>query len=89
MKKLRDIFWCIVLLGCQPAVSAQLSISGQASDLKAVVSGVAFPSGLSKDLKSGLTNNILIRLELLRDSQVEARADVLLAVRYDLWDEVF
>jgi hypothetical protein len=89
VRKLRDLFCCIVVLGCQPALSAQLSISGQGSELKTVVSGVAFPTGLPQDLKSGLTNNILIRLELLHDSKVEAQADVLLAVRYDLWEEVF
>lgn len=89
MKKLRDVFCCFVVLGCQPALSAQLSISAQASDIKTVVSGVAFPAALPTDLKSGLTNNILIRLELLRDSHVEAHTDVLLAVRYDLWEEVF
>jgi hypothetical protein len=89
VRRLRDLFCCIVVLGCQPALSAQLSISGQGYDLKTVVSGVAFPTRLPQDLKSGLSNNILIRLELLHDSQIDAQADVLLAVRYDLWEEVF
>jgi hypothetical protein len=80
---------CIAVLGGRPVLSAQLAIGGDAAGLRTVISGVIFPSRLPQDLKSGLTSNILIHLELLRDAQVEAQADVLVAVRYDLWDEVY
>jgi len=80
---------CVAILALQPAFSAQLAISLQASNLKTLISDVAFPARLPQDLKSGLTNSILIRLSRLRGSQGEAQADVLVAVRYDLWDEVF
>lgn len=89
MRNLRDFICCAVLVAVQPALSAQLTISRRASDVQAVLSGVAFPSGLPQDLKSGLTNTILIHLELLHDSNAEAAADIRVAVRYDLWDEVF
>jgi hypothetical protein len=89
VRRLRVLICCIALLGGRHALSAELSIGGDVAGLQTVISGVAFPSRLAQDLKSGLTNRILIRLELLRDSQVEARTDVLVTVRYDLWEEVY
>jgi hypothetical protein len=54
------------------------------------IQNLAFPDKLDRDLTSGLTNRILIRVTLAD----EARAPVMqraveIAVRYDLWEEHF
>ena len=48
-----------------------------------------YPASLSKDLKSGLTNRILIRVSLVEGPTVHRRRAVEIAVRYDLWEEHF
>jgi hypothetical protein len=57
---------------------------------------VPFPRGLSRDLKSGLTSRLLVRVVLLpgqRTGQGESRPIAQktfeMAVKYDLWDENF
>lgn len=47
------------------------------------------PDTLRKDLKSGLTNRLLIRVLLLEQSRQVAQQSVELALKYDLWDETF
>ena len=47
------------------------------------------PASLHKDLMSGLTNRVLIRITLISESQSQGQRLVELTVRYDLWDEVF
>lgn len=48
-----------------------------------------YPETLHKDLTSGLTNTLLIRLTLLADTQVLQQRTATLNVKYDLWDENF
>lgn len=48
-----------------------------------------FPDTLRKDLKSGLTNRLLIRIQLLEQSRQVAQRSVEMAIKYDLWDETF
>jgi hypothetical protein len=59
------------------------------SDLGVTLKGIPYPGTLSKDLSSGLTNRILIRVALVdQDQPIDQRA-VEIAVKYDLWDETF
>jgi hypothetical protein len=53
------------------------------------IRGLQPPESLRKDLVSGLTNRMLIRITLLSGPQVLAQRAAELTVRYDLWDEVF
>jgi hypothetical protein len=48
-----------------------------------------FPPTLGKELTSGLTNRILVRVVLLADAQPAGQRAVEMAVKYDLWDENF
>lgn len=72
-----------------PALAAQLSVSLESHSLTAVIRGLVFPPTLPKDLKSGLTTHLLVRLTLLEDGHAAEQRDIDVAVRYDLWDENF
>ena len=50
---------------------------------------LAFPDTLDRDLKSGLTSRLLLRVILLAQSRPLARQTVEITVKYDLWDETF
>jgi hypothetical protein len=54
-----------------------------------MVESTAWPDTLRKDLTSGLTNRILIRVTLAREAVIIQQRAVEIAVRYDLWDERF
>jgi aerobic-type carbon monoxide dehydrogenase small subunit (CoxS/CutS family) len=57
--------------------------------LGARIQGNELPDSFRRDLTSGLTNRLMIRVMLHRAAeQLHARA-VQIAVRYDLWDEKF
>lgn len=53
------------------------------------VHALAFPESLRKDLRSGLTNRLLVRASLLQGEQSRGTAIVEIALKYDLWDEKF
>jgi hypothetical protein len=71
------------------ALAAELRPVVKGDAVGVVIAGLALPASLNKDLKSGLTNRILIRLTLLADSHVLDRKAVEMDVTYDLWDEDF
>jgi len=53
------------------------------------IKGLAYPESLRKDLASGLTNRVLLRITLTAGSQTLGERVVEIAVKYDLWDEKF
>ena len=57
--------------------------------LGGVLRAVDLPPTIKKDLVSGLTNRIAVRISLLRSRQIVAQAAADVAVKYDLWDETF
>lgn len=57
--------------------------------LGVVIGDLKLPDTLHKDLKSGLTNRMLIRVSLSVDAKQADQATAELAVKYDLWDETF
>jgi hypothetical protein len=71
------------------ALSAELTPFLQEHRLGVIVANARLPPALRKDLASGLTNEILIRVVLLQDAQPLTRKVVDIAVRYDLWEETF
>jgi hypothetical protein len=81
----------IVVLASVRASAAELSAFVEDRQLGVVLSDVQFPASLSKDLMSGLTNRLLIRitLEQLDQNQSARQRSAEIAIRYDLWDEVF
>lgn len=71
------------------AYAAQLTPAFDNGQLGLTLESAAYPQTLRKDLTSGLTNRILVRVTLARDNEVVRRRAVEIAVRYDLWDELF
>jgi hypothetical protein len=79
----------LLLISLSDAMAEELSPFIKGADLGIALKGVPYPSTLSKDLSSGLTNRILIRVALLDQSQPIDQRAVEIAVKYDLWDETF
>jgi hypothetical protein len=71
------------------ACAAQLTPAFDNGQLGLTLESAAYPETLRKDLTSGLTNRILVRVTLARGNEVVRRRAVEIAVRYDLWDEHF
>ena len=83
---------------CLVIVVLLLDVRAEAADITPVVRdrhigarvrGLALPDSLRKDLRSGLTNRLLLRITLLAGDQTLANANVEIALKYDLWDERF
>jgi hypothetical protein len=79
----------LLLLSPLSALSAQLSPFLQEHRLGVIVTHVPLAPTLRKDLASGLTNKILIRVVLAQDGKPLIQRLVGIAVRYDLWEETF
>lgn len=78
-----------VLLFGAATQAADLSPVIRDDHIGARVRGLALPESLRKDLRSGLTNRLLLRITLLEGEQTIATANVEIALKYDLWDERF
>ncbi len=85
----RALLCVLCLIGSAITQAAELTplINGDWIGMR--LQGLSLPASLDKDLKSGLTNRILIRATLMADSQVLGRKSVEVDVTYDLWDENF
>jgi hypothetical protein len=68
---------------------AELAPTLEDGRLGGVLRAVNLPPTIKKDLVSGLTNRIVIRISLLSSRQIVAAATADVAVKYDLWDETF
>jgi hypothetical protein len=77
-------------LGVCAAVAGELAPFREGTRLGVRVKNLSLPASFRKDLRSGLTNRLLLRVELLAaDAKVVQTRTVQLAVKYDLWDENF
>lgn len=78
-----------LLLASTMVQAAELTHFIEDRHIGARVQALAFPESLRKDLRSGLTNRLLMRLNLQEGAQSRAAATVQIALQYDLWDERF
>jgi hypothetical protein len=78
-----------LLLASTLAPAAELTHFIEDGHIGARVQALAFPESLRKDLRSGLTNRLLMRMNLQEGAQWRAAATVQIALQYDLWDERF
>ena len=78
----------LILIGAL-AQAADISPLIRERHIGARVRDLALPDSLRKDLRSGLTNRLLLRVTLLEGEQTRASANVEIALKYDLWDERF
>jgi hypothetical protein len=79
----------LLVLSSEKPGAAELVPFTRNDSIGIVIKNIAFPATLSKDLSSGLTNKILIRVSLLRDSQATVERQVVIDIKYDLWEETF
>ena len=77
------------LLVSTEVLGAQLTPLLYRGELGAVLKDASLPPTLRKDLMSGLTNRIVIRVTLLNPTQPIAQKLVGITVKYDLWEETF
>jgi hypothetical protein len=57
--------------------------------LGARVRDLAFPRTFPKDLSSGLSSHLMVRISLRSPGRPDVQRVIELAVKYDLWDETF
>ena len=57
--------------------------------LGAKARGLDFPRGFPKDLTSGLTSHVMVRVALRSSGRPDIQHVAEIAVKYDLWDETF
>ena len=71
------------------ARAAELAALAEGEYIAARLQALGFPDSLRKDLRSGLTNKLLLRVTLQDGARTLATANAQIAVQYDLWDERF
>jgi hypothetical protein len=79
----------LLLLAVSTVEAAEVSPTLADGKLGMRVSNLAFPTTLPKELGSGLTNRLYVRVSLLEAGQLVEQRVVELTIRYDLWDERF
>ena len=85
----RWVATCAFLLHSSFSWATQLTPILDSGQLAVLVESTAWPDTLHKDLTSGLTNRILIRVTLARGEEIVQQRAVEITIRYDLWDERF
>jgi hypothetical protein len=79
----------LLLLAASTVEAAEVSPTLADGKLGMRVNDLAFPATLPKELGSGLTNRLYVRVSLMDARQLVEQRVVELAIRYDLWDERF
>jgi hypothetical protein len=77
------------VLASEIAAATELTPFVKDQRLGVVIRTLGLPATLPKDLVSGLTNRLLIRVALIAKSRLVDQATAEVAVKYDLWDENF
>lgn len=85
----RTLLCLLILIETASIEAADLTPIVRQHHLGVVVREAAYAQTLPKDLTSGLTNRLLIRISLASGVEVIERRAVEIAIRYDLWDEHF
>jgi hypothetical protein len=79
----------LALLAASDVLGAQLTPLLQGSELGVDLKGASLPPTIRKDLVSGLTNRIVIRVSLVSPGRPVTQRLVGFAIKYDLWEETF
>jgi hypothetical protein len=79
----------LLLAGALPASAAELVAVAEGNYVGAQLRGLRLPATLRKDLVSGLTNRVLIRMTLAIEGRTMAQPVIALGIKYDLWEETF
>jgi hypothetical protein len=85
----RRVLGLLGLVLSAAATAADLTPVQSNGELGLRLEGLAYPSTLSRELESGLTNRFFVRVRLLDAQAVLQERTVEIAIRYDLWDQNF
>ncbi len=85
----RSALALLLLLVGAFAHPAELTALVEGEYIGARLQALGFPEGLPKDLRSGLTNRVLLRVTLHEGEQTLLTSNAQIALQYDLWDERF
>jgi hypothetical protein len=69
--------------------AAELSPFLREPHIGVTLTSLKMPETFAKDLMSGLTNRILLRINVKLDDKIVAERFVEIGIKYDLWDEQF
>ena len=86
---IRSALTLVLLLAGAFAHSAELTVLVEGEYIGARLQALGFPESLRKDLRSGLTNRVLLRLTLHEGERTLLTSNAQIALQYDLWDERF
>jgi len=79
----------LLMLALPAADAADVAPMVLDGKLGARIDALAFPAALVKEVTSGLTNRLYVRVTLRDARQIVDQRVVEVAIRYDLWDEQF
>jgi len=79
----------LLALATTSSLAAELAPVRDGNHLGARLQGPTLPESFPRDLTSGLTSRLLIRLTLHQAARELRARSVEIAIRYDLWDETF
>jgi hypothetical protein len=69
--------------------AATLSVSPSGGEIGMRIDALVYPESLPRELESGLTNRLYLRVTVLDGETALQVSTVELAIRYDLWDQAF
>ncbi|MET0533966.1 MAG: hypothetical protein ABW171_07045 [Steroidobacter sp.] len=79
----------ILMMTVGAAQSAELTVLVEGEHIGARLQSLGFPDSLRKDLRSGLTNKLLLRVTMQEGERVLATSNARVELQYDLWDKRF
>ncbi len=89
----QTVLFIAIMLACSALASAaELTPFVEKGQLGVIIKNPGYPEQLQKDLVSGLTNKILIQVELLTTAHAQAsqiKKVLEIGVKYELWEEKF
>lgn len=86
---MRRAITLLLLLSSTSASAAEVSATVIEGKLEARVNAISYPATLPKELNSGLTNRLYARVSLMDAKETVGQRTIEIAIRYDLWDQVF
>ncbi|GFE91577.1 hypothetical protein [Steroidobacter agaridevorans] len=86
---MKGVLAILLALATTNSWAAELAAVRVDNHLGARLQGTSLPESFGRDLTSGLTSRLMIRLTLHQAARELRARSVEIAIRYDLWDETF
>lgn len=86
---MRSVLALLLISIAALAHPAELTALIEGEYIGARLQALGFPDSLRKDLRSGLTNKLLLRVTLHEGERTVVTSNAQISLQYDLWDERF